>query len=333
MKPIGYFVLYVSAGFVGFLLPELTEKGTAKRCVLPSLSELTSRREENATASETTTAAPKASAPRSGEFLERVPEEEVRLQLPHPFACDPFEHVIAISLEDDRGKPGREALVAEFEKAGIQNYYFFPAVDTEQDEQLKRELKLQDGLCDQIARCHSTLGRALSHRRVHEKIVYEGWTCAMIFEDHAKLAKNFSARLAEVASNHRPRDPTTLTIFAHIPCQETCWTTRRDSFPGFDVIQLGRCERPNSRTTPPADQSSVPILSSGWPGKCLHAYVASIHGAVLLSQANRPLTVPPEALLSHHPDPKRARPHVDRAPTHQSASYWYTEPALAWQSV
>ncbi|CAK9107308.1 unnamed protein product [Durusdinium trenchii] len=306
MKPIGYFVLYVSAGFVGFLLPELTEKGTAKRCVLPSLSELTSRREENATASETTTAAPKASAPRSGEFLERVPEEEVRLQLPHPFACDPFEHVIAISLEDDRGKPGREALVAEFEKAGIQNYYFFPAVDTEQDEQLKRELKLQDGLCDQIARCHSTLGRALSHRRVHEKIVYEGWTCAMIFEDHAKLAKNFSARLAEVA---------------------------RDSFPGFDVIQLGRCERPNSRTTPPADQSSVPILSSGWPGKCLHAYVASIHGAVLLSQANRPLTVPPEALLSHHPDPKRARPHVDRAPTHQSASYWYTEPALAWQSV
>ena len=25
-------------------------------------------------------------------------------------------------------------------EAGIQNYYFFPAVDTEQDEQLKREL-------------------------------------------------------------------------------------------------------------------------------------------------------------------------------------------------
>ena len=37
-----------------------------------------------------------------------------------------------------------------------------------------------------------TLARALSHRRVHEKIIAEGWSCALIFVTGRKFAfKNY----------------------------------------------------------------------------------------------------------------------------------------------
>ncbi|CAL1127321.1 unnamed protein product [Cladocopium goreaui] len=248
------------------------------------------------------TQAPEAATPAaefnaSSGFLQRVPEEEVRLdKLPRPFYCDPLEHVIVINLQDERGKPKRDSLAQELEKAGINSYNFFPAVDHEIDEQLKSEMSAQDQLCDTLPKCKSTLGRALSHRQVHEKIIAEQWSCAMILEDHAKLAENFTSRLREVA---------------------------RDSFPGFDVIQLGRCEaKGTGKDAPPKDQSTVPTLFQGWPGRCAHAYVASIYGAVSMAQAHTPISLGRDVLLSgNHKYENRFRAHVDHKKP--AGSYWY----------
>lgn len=252
-------------------------------------------------------AEPAASNASNASFLRRVPEEEVRLdKLPRPFYCDPLEHVIIINLQDDRGKPKRDSLVKELEKAGLDSYNFFPAVDHEIDEQLKSEMSAQDPqLCDTVPKCQSTLGRALSHRQVHEKIIAEQWSCAMVLEDHAKLAENFTWRLREVA---------------------------RDSFPGFDVIQLGRCEaKGTGKDAPPKDQSTVPTLFQGWPGRCAHAYVASIYGAVSMAQANTPISLGRDVLLSgNHKYENRFRTHVNHK--NQAGSYWYTDPALSWPS-
>lgn len=327
-----YLALYLAAGFGGFFLPDLvSEKGscesprlntTALAAALGSGAWPASPAEATVTPADTAPLTPapvavEASEPAKPEpaefnasssgFLQRVPEEEVRLdKLPRPFYCDPLEHVIVINLQDERGKPKRDSLAQELEKAGINSYNFFPAVDHEIDEQLKSEMSAQDPqLCDTLPKCKSTLGRALSHRQVHEKIIAEQWSCAMILEDHAKLAENFTSRLREVA---------------------------RDSFPGFDVIQLGRCEaKGTGKDAPPKDQSTVPTLFQGWPGRCANAYVASIYGAVSMAQANTPISLGRDVLLSgNHKYENRFRAHVDHKKP--AGSYWYTDPALSWPS-
>eukprot|EP00913_Durusdinium_trenchii_P004324 g4008.t1 len=99
-------VLCIGAGLVGFQTRRLVmmNAGKAHCAVLPRLPTLASMGFEGSS-------------------------EQVVLQLPPPFLCDPFEHVIVINLEDDRGKGRRDHMVREFEKAGVKKYNFFPAVD------------------------------------------------------------------------------------------------------------------------------------------------------------------------------------------------------------
>eukprot|EP00434_Breviolum_minutum_P033434 symbB.v1.2.029585.t1/scaffold3259.1/size60087/2 len=67
-------------------------------------------------------------------FLQPVDEEEVATKVPAPFYCDPFEHVLVINLEDDRGIGRRKHMMQQFKKAGIKKYNFFPAVDFKEDQ-------------------------------------------------------------------------------------------------------------------------------------------------------------------------------------------------------
>ncbi|CAL1127324.1 unnamed protein product [Cladocopium goreaui] len=241
-------------------------------------------------------------------FLRPVASAEVSHQLPKLFHCDPLEHVIAINLEDDRGLGRRGHMIEEFKRVGIKNYNFFPAVDFKNDAQLKREEALLGGdMCKNPARCHNTLGCAMSHRRVYEKILAERWPCAMIFEDDAGLADNFSARVAEMASG---------------------------GMPPFDIVLMGWCWSAKSKITPPDDMKSTPELRIGWPGMCIHAYIMSIHGALMFAQANTPIRITPDAVMdgSHH-HLNRTRTHISRAGGQYTGSYWYTEPRLSWQDA
>eukprot|EP00913_Durusdinium_trenchii_P004323 g4007.t1 len=52
--------------------------------------------------------------------------------------------------------------------------------------------------------------------------------------------------------------------------------------PNFDIMLLG---------------CSVPTLKNGWPGMCIHAYVISIYGALMMSQANSPIQITPDAVM------------------------------------
>ena len=96
-------------------------QGTAKRCVLPSLSELTSRREENATASETTTAAPKAVKGPSQvvkSFAFQISSFASFLSF-----CEFSPHV----LERNRLRSDRSSWVKSKESAKRTTYYSSPA--------------------------------------------------------------------------------------------------------------------------------------------------------------------------------------------------------------
>jgi hypothetical protein len=48
-------------------------------------------------------------------------------------------------------------------------------------------------LCDTLPKCKNTLGRALSHRQVHEKIIAEQWSCAMILAAWTDFLRRFFA--------------------------------------------------------------------------------------------------------------------------------------------
>jgi len=241
-------------------------------------------------------------------FLQPVDEEEVATKVPAPFYCDPFEHVLVINLEDDRGIGRRKHMMQQFKKAGIKKYNFFPAVDFKEDLQLKRELKRIRGLCQNPARCHHTLGCAMSHRRVYEKILYENWPCAMVFEDDAALSENFSQRIVEMTSG---------------------------GLPPFDITLMGWCAgSKESKKKPATDQSSVPQMKNGWPGMCIHAYIISIYGALMMAQGNTPIDITPDAVLDgvhHHMN--RTRTHLSRKQGSLQGSYWFTKPLLSWQDA
>lgn len=290
-----YCLLYLTSSFTGFFLQDLVGDTTQANCTVPFNFFAWSRRGEELPGTDDLEEVNESNG--SELFLTRVPEEEVKLdKLPEPFLCDPLEHVIAISTPD-AGEAERQPIIDEFNKAGIENYSFFPAAKLN-DEQLKREMA-QHQQVEKHANIE-TLARALSHRRVHEKIIAEGWSCALIFEDHAKLARNFSQRLQEVA---------------------------RDSFPAFDVIHLGKCSRKILQE--PKDQDTVPTLHNEWLGSCAHAYVASIYGAVAMSQANRPIVMAPEDLWAGtHSFEDRYRKFMDH---HRlTGSYWHSMPPLSW---
>lgn len=308
MKTAAHIALCTLAGLLGYQIRQLfsiTGKGRCEhRWALPS----------SLTAQIGWSTAPSPDAPsqepasdgfHKGSFLERA--RHVSLQVPKPFHCDPFDHVLAINLEDARGQGRREHMMREFEKAGIKKYNFFPAVDYKKDSQLKRELELIPGLCQNPGRCHNTLGCAMSHRRVYEKIVAEKWPCAMVFEDDAGLSNNFSGRLAEMASG---------------------------GMPPFDIIFTGWCHgTKESKMTPAKDQTSVPELLNGWPGMCIHAYIVSIYGALMMSQANTPIAITPDAVifLGKH-QKNRTRTHIDPRAV-LKGSIWFTSTLMAWQDA
>jgi len=237
-------------------------------------------------------------------FLQPVPEDQVLSEVPEPFFCDPLEHVVVINLEDDRGKGRREHMIQQFQKAGIEKYHFFPAVDFQKDEQLKREMKLLPRFCANPAQCANNLGCAMSHRRVYEKMIAEKWPCALIFEDDAALADNFGSKMQAITLG---------------------------GLPAFDIILLGWCGgRPKNK--PPEDQVSIPQLKNGWPGMCIHASVVSIYGAWMNLRVNTPIYMTPDALLDgvhHHKN--KTRTHISREKGTYQGSYWYTAPILSWQ--
>lgn len=250
------------------------------------------------------TSSSQAKPEEDGSFLQPVPEDQVPSKVPEPFFCDPLEHIVVINLEDDRGKGRREHMIQQFQKAGIEKYHFFPAVDFKKDEQLKRELKLLPRLCANPAQCPNTLGCAMSHRRVYEKMIAERWPCALIFEDDAALADNFGSKMQAITSG---------------------------GLPAFDIILLGWCGG-RSKNKPPEDQVTIPILKNGWPGMCIHASVVSIYGAWMNLQVNTPIYMTPDALLDgvhHHKN--KTRTHISRRPGSFQGSYWYAFPILSWQ--
>ena len=54
------------------------------------------------------------------------------------------------------------------------------------------------------------------------------------------------------------------------------------------------------------------IRLNGWPGMCIHAYIVSIYGALMMSQANTPIAITPDAVifLGKH-QKNRTRTHID----------------------
>ena len=134
----------------------------------------------------------------------------------------------------------------------------------------------------------------------------EQWACATIFEDDVTLAENFTTRIEAAI----------------------------DSIPPFDVILWGFCPGGYKPRHAPKDQSSVPILSYGWPGSCVHAYTVSLSGALVLTQANTPVVVAPDgAMDGMHWYKDKTRLHIDRSAGVITGSYWWVNPQLSWQGV
>ena len=208
---------------------------------------------------------------------------------------------LVVNLEGPGGEARRNHILREFAKKGLRNRFkFWPAVNFGKDEGLAIETNQKQCPCDPKVGC------GLSHRRIYETMLAEQWACATIFEDDVTLAENFTTRI-EAAM---------------------------DSIPPFDVILWGFCPGGYKPRHGPKDQSSVPILRYGWPGSCVHAYTVSLSGALVLTQANTPVRVPPDgAMDGMHWFKDKTRLHIDRSGGIITGSYWFATPQLSWQGV
>mmetsp|Transcript_58105 Transcript_58105/g.136216 ORF Transcript_58105/g.136216 Transcript_58105/m.136216 type:complete len:337 (+) Transcript_58105:50-1060(+) len=240
-------------------------------------------------------------APDGVEFLQPV-GHEIQLDIPQVHKCNPLDRMLVINLEGPGGLARRRHIIREFNRSGLGGRFkFWPAVNFGEDEDLAKELGKKKCPCDAKKGC------GLSHRRIYETMLAEKWACATIFEDDVTLADNFAKRLQALVDS--------------------------DSIPPFDTLQLGYCPGGSKMRHPPRDQTSV-RLRYGWPGSCVHAYVVSLQGALMLTQANTPVAVPPDgAMDGMHWHKDRTRLRVDRSSGVITGSYWFVEPQMSWQGI